>query len=909
MRQSWTIFKKEFRAYWASPIAYVVLVVFLLIEGYLFIDRLFLNNLATMRHFLEGTGEFLSGTPFIFVLLPPLIAMRLFAEEKKSGTIELLITLPVKDEEVVFGKFLASAAFLSIAVAILFIYTFIVAAIGDLDWGPAIGGYLGLFLMGLMYLAIGMMTSVWTKNQIVALVVALLISIALYALGTQDFLKDKPSWTAFATSVSSYAHFKSLARGVIDVRDILYYVTAIAICLFVTAASLGARNWERGWKTGWVAALSIVLIAANLVAFNMVVARAKPMRLDLTKNGSFTLSPASKKFFEKLEDQLTLRAYVTENMPAPLDRFVTYLKDVLEEFENASAGRVRVEIVEPKGEKERKEAEGAGIRMGKAAVVRDDKQLSENVFMGLVMAYADKKETIPWLPDEAGNDPERPLQFLEYEIARRIKAMTLAETKGKKKKVLGIVAGGLAAQLGTEELSRNLGQFYEFRTIDIKAGKKIEPEIEALLILAPTDPLHEREKFEIDQFIMRGGRAAFFLTNIRPTNPRQQPGQPPINLWGQNDDGLRDVLKHYGVEIKPGLVLDQVALTIPVPAYATIGQRRMQVMIRKAFPLLPIVGNLGDLMRQFRATAQAPLLFPFTGEVAATADARDRVEVLNVAKSSPASWKYDSAFIMMGPQLDLEDPLPREVGQVLAEEETLKENEMARIEIAERVLRRTSREFTKDKKEFFDKLEGMLKDEIGAVGAVKAGDALAKKLLPKVREAFQRRGPFSLGVALKGKFKSYWENTAARPVPKAPDPAKPEDPRMPPRREKVEADPNPPPVVKESPLTQILVVANGLMVTDGVLQFTRSKQGEELSNFEFALNLVDWLMLEEDLMQIRNAGEAAAQLKVVESGTKTTIRVVVMVLFPLLVLVAALVLSMLRKMKSDREIALLSSGS
>jgi ABC-2 type transport system permease protein len=236
MNPALVISKREIRAYFNSPVAYIVVTVFTIITGYLFFTQLFLEKQADMR-------PFFGVMPLLFMFLIPAITMRLLAEEKGSGTLELLITMPVRDWEVVVGKFLAALFLLCTSLALTLVFAITVKSLGPLDRGPTIGGYLGLILMGGAYIAIGVMASSLTRNQIVAFIVAFAISFALFLFGklTQFVPESLQPLVAF---LAIDGHFENIGRGVIDSRDVIYYLSVIAVCLLVATTSLESRKWK-----------------------------------------------------------------------------------------------------------------------------------------------------------------------------------------------------------------------------------------------------------------------------------------------------------------------------------------------------------------------------------------------------------------------------------------------------------------------------------------------------------------------------------------------------------------------------------------------------------------------------------------------------------------------------------------
>jgi ABC-2 type transport system permease protein len=236
MNPALVISKREIRAYFNSPVAYIVVTVFTILTGYLFFTQLFLEKQADMR-------PFFGVMPLLFMFVIPAITMRLVAEEKGSGTLELLITMPVRDWEVIVGKFLAALALLCTALALTLAFALTVKSLGPLDRGPAIGGYIGLVLMGGAYIAIGVMASSLTRNQIIAFIVAFAISFALFLFGKlTQFVPE--SLQPIVSFLSIDGHFDNISRGVIDTRDVLYYLSVITVCLLVATTSLESRKWK-----------------------------------------------------------------------------------------------------------------------------------------------------------------------------------------------------------------------------------------------------------------------------------------------------------------------------------------------------------------------------------------------------------------------------------------------------------------------------------------------------------------------------------------------------------------------------------------------------------------------------------------------------------------------------------------
>ena len=229
--KTFVIFKKEIASFFNTPIAYIFLIIFLLIEGWFFQNFLFVEGSQASLRNVFGI------TPWAFCILIPAITMKLFAEEKKTGTIEILGTLPISYFSIIMGKFLAATFLLLISILSMLPYIITISVLGDPDGGVLFAGLLGLFFLGLALTSIGIMFSAFTKNQIVAFVLSFSVGISLFVVGMLvGFL---PLFVGnFLSFISLFGHFENMTRGVIDSRDVIYFLSLIILPLFITAQTL-----------------------------------------------------------------------------------------------------------------------------------------------------------------------------------------------------------------------------------------------------------------------------------------------------------------------------------------------------------------------------------------------------------------------------------------------------------------------------------------------------------------------------------------------------------------------------------------------------------------------------------------------------------------------------------------------
>jgi len=236
MQRTLTIAKREFRGYFNSPAAYIVICLFLFVMGFFFWNPFFLINRASVRSMYDLMAILLMPTA-------PALTMGLLAEERRTGTIEILLTMPVRDPEVIIGKYLAALGLLAVLLVCTLAYPISVSTLGHLDWGPVFAGYFALLLQGGAMLAIGVLTSSWTDNQLIAFFTSGILCFAFWIVSR--FLPFVPQNIASIVEWISFDyHFQDLVRGVFDSRHVIYFLTVIAFSLALAFRSLESRRWS-----------------------------------------------------------------------------------------------------------------------------------------------------------------------------------------------------------------------------------------------------------------------------------------------------------------------------------------------------------------------------------------------------------------------------------------------------------------------------------------------------------------------------------------------------------------------------------------------------------------------------------------------------------------------------------------
>jgi len=234
MRQVVLIFKKEFKDYFISPIAYIVIAIFLLLTGWLFFSTFFVYGQVDLRRFFNLL-------PFLFAIVVPMITMRLFSEEFNVGSYELLLTMPVTYTDIILGKFLAGLAFVAAILVPTLSYPIFINFLGELDWGVVMGSYIGALLLGAGYAAIGLFASSLTRNQIIACIVGMVICAVLAILDKMLFFFPQ-SVLSVVDYLSSAKHFENVAKGILDTRDLLYFFSVMFLGLYATHLAMQKKK-------------------------------------------------------------------------------------------------------------------------------------------------------------------------------------------------------------------------------------------------------------------------------------------------------------------------------------------------------------------------------------------------------------------------------------------------------------------------------------------------------------------------------------------------------------------------------------------------------------------------------------------------------------------------------------------
>jgi gliding motility-associated transport system permease protein/gliding motility-associatede transport system auxiliary component len=417
---------KETAIFFASPIGYLFLGVFLAFTLFFFfwVETFFARNIADVRPMFEWL-------PLLLLFLCSALTMRMWSEERRSGTLEFVSTVPVTTWSFVLGKFLACWRLLAIALLLTLPLPLTVAYLGNLDWGPILGGYLAAMLLGGAYIAIGLTVSARSDNQIVSLIVATLACGVLYLAGSPRITdlvgNDIAVWLR---GIGTGSRFESITRGVLDFRDLYYYASLIVTFLALNVYVLERDRWARDGDTrrhhAW--SLGIALLVANLLVPNLWLAPLTAARADFTEGRQYSISDATRNYLAELREPLLIRGYFSSKTHPLLAPLVPQMKDLLSEFEVAGHGKVRVEIVDPARDPEAEDEANNkyGIRPVPFQVADRHETSLVNSYFDVLVQYGDQFEVLGFrdlieVKVRGESDLDVQLRNPEYDITRTIK--------------------------------------------------------------------------------------------------------------------------------------------------------------------------------------------------------------------------------------------------------------------------------------------------------------------------------------------------------------------------------------------------------------------------------------------------------------------------------------------------------
>ncbi|RJX25092.1 MAG: ABC transporter permease [Desulfurivibrio sp.] len=427
MKQMLAVCRKELKTSFGTPMAAIFIGFFLLCSlfSFFWLETFFARNTADIRPLFNRM-------PMLMIFLAAALTMRQWSEEQKLGTLEVLLTLPVRLHQLVLGKFLAVLALTGCALLLTLGLPVSVAMLGQLDWGPVAGGYLGALLMAAAYISIGLFVSSRTDNQIISLMLTVLLAGLFYLIGAggiTDFFGNQAA--DLLRSLGTGSRFASIERGVIDLRDVIYYLSIAVLFLTLNIYFLDRQRWSFGENTAGyrrTALLTVLLIAANLLAANLWLARVDTARLDLTADREYSLSRATRDIIVNLPEPLIMRGYFSARTHPLLSPLVPRIKDLMSEYAIASRGNVQVSFVDPRLDEqlETEANQQYGIKPVPFQVSGRYEASVVNSYFHILIKYGDQFVTLGFndlieVKPRPDGELDVSLRNLEYDLSRSVK--------------------------------------------------------------------------------------------------------------------------------------------------------------------------------------------------------------------------------------------------------------------------------------------------------------------------------------------------------------------------------------------------------------------------------------------------------------------------------------------------------
>jgi len=425
------IARKEFATFFSSPIAFIFLGAFLAVTLFVFfwVETFFARNIADVRPLFEWM-------PLLLIFLVAAVTMRMWSEERRSGTLEFLLTVPVKSYQMVLGKFMACLGLMVVALLLTLPLPLTVSLLGSLDWGPVFGGYLATLFLAAAYAAIGLFISARSANQIVSLILTAVVCGLFYLLGTDaltGLFGNRAS--EFLKLLGSGSRFDSITRGVIDLRDLYYYLSLVGVFLTLNVFALEWLRWagnptnanHRRWG------LATALLAANFLTANLWLAPVGWARVDLTQGNVYSISETTRSYLAQLQEPLLIRGYFSAQTHPLLAPLVPRLRDLLEEYAVAGDGRVRVEFIDPQEhpELEQEANEKYDIQPIPFQFASKYQATVVNSYFDILIQYGDQHQVLGFsdlieVKMQSEADLEVELRNPEYDLTQSIKKILYA---------------------------------------------------------------------------------------------------------------------------------------------------------------------------------------------------------------------------------------------------------------------------------------------------------------------------------------------------------------------------------------------------------------------------------------------------------------------------------------------------
>jgi len=553
------ILKKEIHSFFASPIGYLVITVFLILNG-LFL-WLFKGDFNILDNGFADLSSFFLLAPWILIFLIPAVTMRSFSDEKKQGTIELLITKPILNMQIVLGKYFGAFFLILLALLPTLFYVYSVQQLGNptgnLDFGSTLGSYFGLLSLIATYAAIGVFASTLSDNQIVSFIIAVLLCFFFYIgfEGIADFISS-----TFVDQIGMSSHYKSMIHGVIDTRDILYFLSVTLFFIVITVRRINTEAFNKKEL------LHMLLLPLGLLVLNVFMYSIYK-RFDLTHDKRYTLSDAALNVVKDVESPIIIDVFLEgKGFPSEFRRLQAETKQLLEEF-SAYNKHIIFSFINPlenDADRERniQQLNQRGLTPMQLSVQEGGKTSQEVIFPWALASYNNATVKIPLVKNKIGTTQQElvnnSVQHLEYAFADGFSKLVYP----KRKKIAVLRGNGQLEDRYIADFVRTLREYYFIAPFTLDSVSQNEQntldvlnDFDLIISAKPTKPFTEEEKLVLDQFTMNGGKSLWLIdaVAIDKDSLYNEEGQ---NTAISRDLNLNDFFFKYGARINPVLIND-----------------------------------------------------------------------------------------------------------------------------------------------------------------------------------------------------------------------------------------------------------------------------------------------------------------------------------------------------------------
>lgn len=665
------LYKKELSSFFSSLTGYLTMIVFLVVTGLML--WVFKSGFNLLDYKYAGLdGLFLLG-PFLYLFLIPAITMKMFAEEKRNGTLELLLTKPLSEMTIVTAKFLAGLTLVVVSLIPTVVYYWSVYRLGDpvgnIDTGSVVGSYIGLVFLGAAFVSIGLFASSVSNNQIVAFITAALLCAFCY-LGLESLYQlMQGRFALLLRELGLEAHYESISRGVVDTRDVVYFVSVTLFFMFLTRMVLRWRMTSSRKQNVWgMAAVLLVLLFVNVTSSYLFT------RMDLTQEKRYTLSASTKEMLKELDEQVLFRVYLEgDDLPSEYRRFRNEIKDMLDQF-RAYSRYVEYEFVNPnsmKTDEEKRQFNEMLIKKGLTPIPvtseEDGVQKQQIVYPSMEVSYMGRETALQLQSsgvsgrstDEVVNSS---VESLEYNFVTAIHRLT----RPVRAKVGFLLGHGELEKIDLFDIQMSLVEDYAVenvyldKNIDALTGRVLDTrdssvsvrnKFDVVVIPKPLRTFSDQDLYILDQYVMYGGKILWLVDALdADMDSLQNKAQTFATRLPTN---LDDLFFNYGVRVNPDLIMDYRCRGIPMMG----SDNRMQLVPWYYFPTLvpnsshPIVRNLDVLKTDFVSSID---LIDNDIEKTVLLTTSDHVHI----KNAPVNIQLSDAMIEVNDQLFNRSALP-----------------------------------------------------------------------------------------------------------------------------------------------------------------------------------------------------------------------------------------------------------